>query len=149
VGLAEIYFVLTSLLFLGTLIFAGIAGQAAERWAAGLIFAAMVACWVVGSGVTSYNLAIDALLAISLLSLFVRHKKLWLGCALNAQVLLLAFSSTRLIDFPLTTLEYVVMLNVSSVGVFTSLLFGTIHARWGRSPDADAEHWGYATPTAV
>ena len=141
---AAVYYAVTTLFYLGTLIFAGVAGRKAQRWCAAFAFTTMITGWFVGNAVAGLNVAIDTIFGVSLLILFVFYRHLWLACALVAQLLVIVFSTTRMLQFPLTPGEYVLMLNLSSLGVFASILVGTVHARWGSSTDADAEHWGYA-----
>jgi hypothetical protein len=137
VDLAKLYYLVTSIVFLSTLLFAAVAGRTPERWGAGMVFTALLMTWISGNVETVLNLAIDATLAIALLVLFFFHRRFWVACAFCAQTMLLAFSSSRLIEFPLSAFEYVLALNVSSIMVFGSLLLGTVASRWG--PPADAE----------
>lgn len=63
--------------------------------------------------------------------LFVDREKLWPGAAACAQLLVFVFSASRTINFPLSDLALLMMLNVSGVGVILSLVVGAAAHRWG------------------
>jgi hypothetical protein len=78
-------------------------------------------------------------LAIGLSVLTFRYPdKLWPGLAACAQTLVVAFSATRLLEFPLSETAYLTMLNVSSFAVALALAGGTWASRWYRKP---ADEW--------
>lgn len=140
----QLYDLVTLPLYLGVLSFASVAGKAPQRWVAALTFTTLCTTWLVQAtlgNVVLLKLAIDAGYAVAMLALLARYKQFWIGTALCSQSLLLAFSSTRLVQFPLTELEYVSMLNLSSLGVFVSLFVGTLLGR-RKQPD-DPFAWGY------
>lgn len=61
--------------------------------------------------------------------------KLWPGVAAVAQTLLMAFSASRALHFPLSETGYIAALNLSSTGVAIALLAGAWAHRWGRKPE--------------
>jgi hypothetical protein len=128
--------VLTLVLMLGAMVFAGIAGGWPERSAALIIFAATVSTWVAqgqaGATPEGAFLLIDTIAAVALVVVLLRSKLFWAGVACCANMLMLAFTATRFFDFPLSEDGYVVMLQVSSLLVSLSLIYGTWNRRWGQ-----------------
>ena len=75
-------------------------------------------------------LAVDLSVAMAFAWLALKHpKKLWPGAAAVSQTLLVAFSATRAIGFPLSEEEYVAAINVASLGVAVALGAGAVLAR--------------------
>lgn len=148
----QIYNIAMLVVYLGVLAFAAVVGRNAERNVSLCVFAAAILTWIVPLAVqndpATANLVVDAALAIALLGSVLRYRLLWIGAAACSQCLLLAFSSTRLLDFPLTKVEYLFVLNLSSVGVFASLFVGTLLSRRKQVEDELLVLAG-ATPTLV
>jgi len=70
---------------------------------------------------------IDLAMAIAFAALAVKvPEKLWPGVAAVSQTLLVAFSATRMLEFPLSEKAYIAALNLSSLGVALSLASGTL-----------------------
>ena len=75
-------------------------------------------------------LVIDLSTAVAFAWLALKHpQKLWPGAAAVAQTLLVAFSATRAIGFPLSEDEYVAAINLASLGVAIALCGGVIASR--------------------
>ena len=84
-------------------------------------------------------LAVDLGMAIAFGLLAVRTPdKLWPGVAAVAQTLLMAFSASRALHFPLSEAGYIAALNLSSTGVAIALLSGAWAHRRGRKAEFSA-----------
>ena len=128
--------ILTLMLMLGAIAFAGIAGGWPERSAALIILGAIGSTWIAqglsGSTPEGAFLLIDTIASIAFVVVLFRSKLFWAGVACCANMLMLAFTATRFFDFPLSENGYVVMLQVSSMVVSLSLIYGTWSRRWGQ-----------------
>ena len=121
-------------------VFAIVAGGRAER-IGGAIGAANFLLTVLAQGLTGAELPYITLLLIDLAAalafgaLALRFpEKLWPGVAGVAQTMVIVFSATRALDFPLSEEAYAAALNLSSLGVAGSLVAGSFMARWPRMP---------------
>ena len=125
---------LTLLLLVGSLLFAGVVGGRPERAAAAIVFASvlltLVAQAVSGPTPEFAFLLIDALTGAGLLLVLLRWKLFWSGVACCAQTLMLAFTATRFFNFPLSERGYVAMLQVSTVVLSAALISGAWARRW-------------------
>lgn len=84
-------------------------------------------------------LAIDVAAALALGVLALRApERLWPGVAGVAQSMVIVFSATRALDFPLSEAAYAAALNLSSLAVGLSLAAGVVSHRWGRSAAPEA-----------
>ena len=120
-----------------SIIFALICGRRAERIGGALVGTAVLSTWAAQAVVAKVPLAafmtIDAGLAVGLAVLTFRYPdKLWPGLAGCAQFLVLIFSVTRLIEFPLSPTAFLAALNLSSLAVHACLAVGTWRARWSK-----------------
>ena len=135
--------ILTLLLTLGALLFAGVVGGRPERAVCLIIVGGTGVTWVAqalgDSTPEAAFLLIDLAIGLGLLAVLVRTRLFWAGVACCAQMLMLAFTATRFVNFPLSELGYLVMLQVSSVMVAMSLIYGTWARRWGPR-EFDAEY---------
>lgn len=130
-------FVNTSLvlLSLSAMLFAGVCGGKAERQGAGIWLLLTMLTWTVqgvwGVAPTTAFMMIDCVLALSFGWIALRFpNKLWPGLAGCAQFLVLIFSVTRAVRYPLSQEAYIVMLNLSGLGVTCALIGGTWASRW-------------------
>jgi hypothetical protein len=126
------------------IVFAFVSGGAAERWGAATILACNLLSWLsqaaFGSAPLTAFLLIDLTLVAGLGVITFRYPdKLWPGLAACAQTLVLAFSATRALHFPLSEVAYLTMLNVSSLVVALALAGGTWSSRWYRKPHDEWE----------
>ena len=122
--------------------FAAVVGGRPERLGAGMILLACLVTWsrqaLVDMTAVELSLVVDALLAIGLGGLLYVYRLTWIGAAACAQTLLLAFSASRMVNFPLSEQGYLIALSLSSSGVFASIAIGAWAKRWGPK-DAYAE----------
>lgn len=120
------------------LLFAARVGGRAERWGSGVMLLAILLTWTVQAFfgvVEAAKLAIDMGLAIALAVMLFRWKLFWLGISGCAQTLLLAFTASRFVGFPLSETAYVYALNFSSWGLLGGLFYGACEHRWGRKDE--------------
>jgi hypothetical protein len=134
--LPEVFQALTLALIAGGLLFAAVFGGRHERAAALVLVSGAVATWAAqGLGPERTPevafLLIDFGVVLGLLWVLVSSKLFWAGAACCAQMLLLMFTATRLVEFPLSEIGYIAMLQVSTVIVMVSLIYGTWAHRWG------------------
>ena len=65
-------------------------------------------------------------------------EKLWPGVAAVAQTMLIVFTATRALDFPLSPGAYTAAMNLSALAVSLSLAAGVVSERWGRRRPNDS-----------
>lgn len=131
----------TGLVF-SVLLFAGVYGSRCERIGATVYITGFVATWVaqvtLGATPVLALIVIDAAVCIGFAYLTFRYPaKLWPGIAGCAQLLVVVFSATRMLDFPLSATTFLYALNVASLAVILSLCAGTWAARWLRRAPSD------------
>ncbi len=117
------------------ILFAVVFGRTAERTGAALLAANAVL--TLAAQATIDFAPLYCLLAIDLATFlglawltFANREKLWPGLASCAQLLVAMFSATRLIDFPLTSNQYMMMVSVCSVLTVSALVGGTAVSRF-------------------
>jgi hypothetical protein len=121
---------------LGALAFAGIFGGRAERAGAAIFAGSTLITW--GAQVTPglpqevAFITIDLAVAIAFGLLLMRTRLTWVGAACCAQLLVLAFTATRFVNFPLSEAAYIAMLQLSAIVVCAAMAFGAWERRWGR-----------------
>lgn len=120
------------------LAFTAICGGKAERFGAALLVFNLGLTWTAqasGDAAPFYAfMLIDLLTAAGFAWLIVKNpNKLWPGLAGCAQFLIFVFSVTRAIEFPLSEVGYLVMLNLCSLLALSALAAGAWAARWGRA----------------
>ena len=125
-----------------TVLFAWVFGSRVER-IGGTIFAVNVAANFLLSGAFGQGplvvMACDLAAAIAFGVLAVRAPdKLWPGIAGVGQTLVVMFSATRLLDYPLSAGAYSIAVNLAGITVELALVAGTCRARWGSKPAQDA-----------
>ena len=139
--LPEVVQILTFILIIGALLFAGVAGGWPERTVAGILIGGTALTWttqaLAGPSPEGAFLLIDVMVGLGLLAVLIRTKLFWAGVACCAQMLMLAFTATRFFNFPLSELGYLKMLQVSSILVSLSLIYGTWSRRWGPQPEPE------------
>ena len=118
-----------------TVLFAWVCGGAAER-IGGAIFAVNVALNFLLYGLLDQGplviMACDLAAAVAFGVLAVRAPdKLWPGIAGVGQTLVVMFSATRLLDYPLSPLAYMIAVNLAGITVELALVAGTWMSRWG------------------
>jgi hypothetical protein len=130
-------------MFLLSVLLALALGRSAERMGA-LVCAGGGVLTLVAQGVAVGGLpylaflSIDCSMAIAFGVLALRFpEKLWPGVAGVAQTLVVTFSATRALHFPLSEAAYTAALNLSSLAVGLSLAGGTIASRWSRRRTED------------
>ena len=127
---------------IATVAFASIFGSRSERVGASIYAVSIVVTWsaqLVGDKAPFFIfMGTDLLTAVALGVLTMRNPdKLWPGVAACAHTLVVVFSATRALEFPLSEHTYLVMLNVSSLAGLAALAVGTWAARWRpRTPSA-------------
>jgi hypothetical protein len=133
------------LLFLTAVTFAFAVGGRVERFGALILVGGLLATWSAQAIVHDRPLIfalIDFLGAASFAVLALKApEKLWPGVAACSQLLVSVFSATRALEFPLSFEAYVLMLNVSGLGVVAALVAGTTTSRWFPRP---ADEWDVA-----
>jgi hypothetical protein len=72
--------------------------------------------------------------------------KLWPGLTACAQLLMVTFSATRVLDFPLSMTGYLIALNLSALLGFVFLAYGTWASRWGKRL---VDEWGDSAHNAA
>lgn len=120
-------------------------GGVAERIGACICTCGALASITVQSLSTTPNyyalIGIDLAMAVAFTALAMRMPaKLWPGVAAVSQTLLVAFSGTRLIGFPLSQDAYIAAINLSSLGVAVALGAGACAHRWGPASDPNEAH---------
>jgi len=120
-----------------TILFASIFGRKPERLGAACYGIGLLLTWggqmLIQKAPIYLFLGVDLLTAVGLGVITLRNPdKLWPGVAACAQMLVVVFSATRALDFPLSERSYLVMLNLSSLAGLAALAAGTWAARWGR-----------------
>lgn len=137
------------LLSLSAMLFAGVCGGKAERQSATIWFLLTMLTWTVqaawGVAPISAFIVIDCLLALSFGWIALRFPdKLWPGLAGCAQFLVLIFSVTRAVRYPMSEDAYLIMLNLSGLGVTCALIGGTWASRWWKPRRDDWEEFAAA-----
>ncbi len=123
-----------------TCLFAWLKGGSAERAGASLIGGAWVASLCVqaltpGATHEIFLLIFDFLLAFGLLAMAIRYASLWLGVAMILQGVILALHSEALSGWSLNLRQYVIALNVCSIGMLAPIAWATA-VQWVRSARA-------------
>ena len=142
-GLAVLVFTL------GATLFALIVGGRVERLGAGLYAVGVLCTWsaqlFIAQAPFVAFLVIDTATALLLGVLAVRNpEKLWPGVAGVGQTLVVVFSATRALQFPMSETAYIIALNLSALLVVLPMGFAAWLHRWGRKPDEAEAELAYA-----
>ena len=128
--------ILFLVVILASIVIALAFGRSTERQGALVVFAS-TALTISVQGVTGAAVPlnqvtlIDSCVTVSLLALFVRSGRLWIGIAGCFQTLVLAFDLSRYIGYPLTSSQFLIASNLVWAGVCLSLAGGACARRWG------------------
>lgn len=141
------------LLLCAACLFAWLKGGAAERAGATLIAVAWIASLCVqaltpGSSHEMFLLAFDFLLAFGLLAMAIRYASLWLGTAMILQGVILALHSEAMAGWSLNVRQYVIALDVCSIGMLGPIVWATA-VHWRRTAHARSVHGAVASGPAA